>query len=46
MRGLISPRWWVNMFIQVFVTMIFIYLIKKAADKYNIPVVKQVADAV
>lgn len=43
---LFSPKWLVNTFINVFITMIFIYFIKKAADKYNIPVVKNIADAV
>lgn len=46
LHSLISPKWWVNMFVNVFVTMIFIYLIKKAAERYNIPVVKSIADAV
>lgn len=44
--NLFSPKWLMNMFIQVFITMVFIYFIKKAADKWNIPVVKTVADAV
>lgn len=29
MGKLFSPSWWVSMFINTFVTMIFIYLIKK-----------------
>lgn len=46
MGSFLSPKWLVNTFVQVFITMIFIYFIKKAADKYNIPVVKQIADEV
>ena len=46
MGNMLSPKWFVNMFVNVFVTMIFIYFIKKAADKWNIPVVKKIADEV
>lgn len=38
-----SPSWWVSMFINVFITMVFIYIIKKASAKYDIPVVKNIA---
>jgi hypothetical protein len=44
--NLFSPNWWINMFINVFVTMVFIYLIKKFSNQYNIPVVKDVANGV
>jgi hypothetical protein len=46
MGNMLSPRWLINTFVQVFITMIFIYFIKKLADKYNIPVVKKIADEV
>lgn len=46
MNHFFSPRWIVNTFIQVFITMVFIYIIKKVSAKYNIPVVKQIAEEV
>jgi hypothetical protein len=46
MGNILSPKWLISMFINVFVTMIFIYFIKKLANKYNIPVVKTIADEV
>lgn len=44
--NLMSPKWWVNMFVTVFITMVFIYIIKKASAKYNIPIVKTIAQEV
>lgn len=41
-----SPKWLINMFVTVFITMIFIYIIKKVSAKYNIPLVKQIAEEV
>lgn len=41
--NVLSVRWWLNMFINVFVTMCFIYLIKKLTAKYNVPVVSNIA---
>jgi uncharacterized membrane protein len=41
-----SPKWLVNMFVQVFITMIFIYFIKKASAKFNIPIVSKIAEEV
>ncbi|EJR71086.1 MULTISPECIES: hypothetical protein [Bacillus cereus group] len=46
MGKLFSPSWWVSMFVSTFVTMIFIYIIKKGSEKYNIPVVRPIAEAV
>lgn len=46
MNQLLSPKWWVNQFITVFMTMVFIWLIKKFAGTYNIPVVSTVANEV
>lgn len=39
-------KWTINLFIQVFVTMVAIYIIKTVSEKYNIPFVKQVAEKV
>jgi hypothetical protein len=39
-------KWTINMFINVFVTMVFIYIIKKYSIKYQIPVVQNIATAV
>jgi len=44
--NLFSAKWWVTMFITTFVTMIFIYLIKKGATRYDVPFVKSVAEGV
>jgi hypothetical protein len=41
-----SPAWWLNMFITTFVTMIFIYLIKRATEKINVPVVSDITKSV
>lgn len=41
-----TPKWFINTFIQVFITMVFIYAIKKISNKYDIPVVKNVANEV
>lgn len=41
-----SPSWWISMFINVFITMVFIYIIKKVSVKYNIPVVKNISQEV
>lgn len=43
---ILSATWWVNMFINTFVTIIFIYLIKLAASKINVPVVSDVVASV
>lgn len=36
----------IHLFITTFLTMVMIYLIKKASSKYNIPVVKTIAEGV
>lgn len=46
MMQITKPSWWVNMFVTTFVTMIFIYLIKKATAKVNIPVVSEMVESV
>lgn len=46
MGTLLSPRFWVSTIASVIVTMIFIYFIKKASEKYNIPVLSEVSAVV
>jgi hypothetical protein len=36
----------VHLFITTLLTMVMIYIIKKAASKYNVPVVKTIAEGV
>lgn len=41
-----SPSWWVNQFVTVFITIIFIYMIKKIFAKIEVPYVSEmVAEA-
>lgn len=42
---LLSPSWWVGMFINTFITIIFIYLIKMIASKVNVPIVGDIVEA-
>ena len=42
MLNLTSPSWWINQFVSTFITICFIYLIKKAFTKINVPVVSEV----
>lgn len=44
MLNLTSPKWWCNQFITVFITMVFIYIIKTVSVKYNVPIVKNVSE--
>lgn len=46
MSKLFSVNWWVSQFISVFITMVFIYLIKLMLGKVNIPIASDIADAV
>lgn len=46
MSKLFSINWWVSQFISVFMTMVFIYLIKLMLGKVNIPIASDIADAV
>lgn len=41
-----SPNWWLSTLAATMVTMVFIYLIKKATAAVNIPVVSQIAQEV
>lgn len=44
--NLFSINWWVSTFVSTLIVMCFIYMIKKAAEKFNIPIVSDVAQAV
>lgn len=46
MGKLLSVSFWVQAFINVFITLLIIYVIKSIGSKYNIPVVSDVAQAV
>lgn len=46
MGKLFSINWWISQFISVFMTMVFIYLIKCILGKVNIPIASDIADAV
>jgi hypothetical protein len=46
MVQLTRPSWWINMLITTFMTMVFIYIIKKALNKVPVPVVSDIANAV
>lgn len=46
MSRLFSINWWVSQFISVFMTMVFIYLIKLMLGKVNIPIASDIAESV
>ena len=46
MMFLLKPSWWIQMLVSTFVTMMFIYLIKKITKAVNIPVVSNVVEEV
>ena len=46
MMFLLKPSWWIQMIVATFVTMMFIYLIKKITKAVNIPVVSNVVEEV
>jgi hypothetical protein len=41
-----ATKWTINLFINVLLTMVMIYVIKKVTKKFDIPVLKQVVDEV
>ena len=43
---LFSPSWWVSMFINTFITLVFIYIIKQVFSKINVPVVSNMVESV
>lgn len=46
MSKLFSVNWWVSQFITVFITMVFIYLIKLILGKVNVPIASNIAESV
>lgn len=46
MGKILSINFWVQTFISTFITMIMIYIIKQIANKTNMPVVSDVANAI
>jgi membrane protein implicated in regulation of membrane protease activity len=43
---LTSVSWWTQMFVSTFLTMIFIYIIKKAMSKVNVPIASDIVASV
>lgn len=46
MGSITRPSFWLQLFMSTFLTMVMIYLIKKASNKLNIPVVQDIANEV
>lgn len=46
MIKLTSLGWWIETFVQVTITMCFMYFIKYAANRFNVPVIKDIANEV
>lgn len=46
MSKLFSVSFWAQAFVNVFITLLIIYVIKLVGSKYDIPVVSQVSQAV
>lgn len=46
MRRLLSVNFWLQLFLSTFMTMVMIYLIKKLSSKVNVPIVKDIVEAV
>lgn len=44
--NILSPGFWVNALVSTMITMICIYLIKKANEKFNLPVVSEIVETV
>lgn len=42
MLQLTSPSWWINQFVSTFITILFIYALKKLFEKVNVPVISNV----
>lgn len=45
MVKLTSAQWWLNMFVQTFITICFIYLLKVITAKINVPVVSDIVQS-
>ena len=46
MSKLFSINWWISQFITVFITMVFIYIIKLILGKVNVPIASNIAESV
>lgn len=46
MGVIFSPKFWVQTIVSTLVTMTLIYLIKRFATNYNVPVVSTVAEGI
>lgn len=44
MSQLFSVNWWITMFINTFITIFFIYLLKKIFAKVNVPYVSDMVE--
>lgn len=44
--NVMSVNWWTSMIVSTLMTMIFIYLIKAATKKFNVPVISTIAESV
>ena len=42
MLSLTSPAWWIDKFVGTFITILFIWMLKKAFEKVNVPVVSDI----
>lgn len=40
--NLFSANWWINTFIQTFITLLFLVMIKKFFEKVNVPYVSDI----
>ena len=46
MNRIFTVNFWIQLFISTFMTMVMIYLIKKANEKLNLPVVSDIVEGV
>ena len=46
MHRLLTVSFWVQLFLSTFLTMVMIYLIKKANEKVQLPVVSDIVEGV
>ncbi len=46
MKQIMKPSWWVSMIVSTLLTMFFIYIIKQVTNKFNVPVVSDMANAI
>lgn len=42
MVNLTSPSWWVNQFVNTFITIMFIWILKKVFNKVDVPVISDI----